>query len=236
MPRFLLAEKEGCFGIVAGDEAHHILRVHRHKLGDTIAVSYGAQSFAAKIVAITESGIKVSLQEEVENPEPGLKVTLYQGILKGDRFDYAIAKAVELGVYRLVPLICERTVVRLTADNAREKVARWQRLAVEAAKQCGRATIPEIALPQMLPQALALDSSNLKLIAYEQGGMKLKEVIKSSPAISVVVGPEGGLALSEIKEAERNGFIAVTLGKRILRAETAPLCLLSIIMYELGEL
>lgn len=236
MPRFVLTSQLGTKGTITGEEAHHILRVHRHKLGDTIAVSFRETVFSAQIVGIDDQAIYLELYAEAKDPEPPIKITLYQAILKGEKFDYALAKAVELGVYKIVPLSCERVVVRLLPAKEKERVVRWQRLALEATKQCGRAIVPEVTLPLPLPLALSRDSSTLKLVAYEKGGLRLREVLSVAQSISCVVGPEGGLTEEEVRQAKDCGFIPITLGPRILRAETASLCLLSIIMYELGDL
>jgi len=216
-----------------------VLRVHRHKVGDTIAVADGSALFSAKISAVDSGEVWLDLGEALPSTEPPLRVTLYQGLLKGDLFDYTIVKAVELGVHSIVPLECERAVVRLTPVKAEERLVRWQRLATEAAKQCGRAFVPTVYLPKPLPEALQGEQASLKLLAYEGGGQPLKQVLGQGGIythVSCVIGTEGGFSPNEVATAKNNGFLPVTLGPRILRAETAPVALLSIIMYELGDL
>lgn len=239
MPRFVFSATEIGKGKITGDEAHHVLRVHRHKVGDVIVVADGSSLFSARISAVDSGEVWLDLGETLPNPEPPLRVTLYQGLLKGDLFDYTIVKAVELGVHSIVPLECERAVVRLTSSKAQERVVRWQRLAAEAAKQCGRAFVPTVYLPKPLPEALQEDQASLKLVAYEGGGQSLKQALGRAVIythVACAIGTEGGFSAEEITIARHHGFLPVTLGPRILRAETAPLALLSIIMYELGDL
>jgi len=239
MPRFVFSATESGKGKITGDEAHHVLRVHRHKVGDVIGVADGSSLFSARISAVDRGEVWLDLGEALPNAEPPLRVNLYQGLLKGDLFDYAIVKAVELGVHSIVPLECERAVVRLTPDKAGERVVRWQRLATEAAKQCGRAFVPTVYLPKPLPEALQGEPASLKLVAYEGGGQPLKQVLGrggTHTQVACLVGTEGGFSHAEIMIAKSHGFLPITLGPRILRAETAPMALLSIIMYELGDL
>ncbi|MBS3873512.1 MAG: 16S rRNA (uracil(1498)-N(3))-methyltransferase [Firmicutes bacterium] len=239
MPRFVFAATEVGKGKITGDEAHHVLRVHRHKVGDTIAVADGSALYVARISAVEGGEVWLDLGEAMPSKESPLRVTLYQGLLKADLFDYTIVKAVELGVHSIVPLLCERTVVRLTQAKAHEKVSRWQRLAAEAAKQCGRAVVPIVHPPLPLPEAWHNETASLKLIAYEGGGHPLKEALRGPGAhssVACVIGTEGGFSTEEVAMAKHYGFLPVTLGPRILRAETAPLALLSVIMYELGDL
>lgn len=239
MPRFVFSATESGKGRITGDEAHHVLRVHRHKVGDTIIVADGSSLFSAKISAVDSGEVWLDLGEALPSTEPPLRVTLYQGLLKGDLFDYTIVKAVELGVHSIVPLECERAVVRLTPTKAEERVRRWQRLAAEAAKQCGRAFVPTVYLPKPLPEALQGEQASLKLVAYEGGGQSLKQALGGAgnhTHAACVIGTEGGFSTAEIVMAKSHGFLPVTLGPRILRAETAPVALLSIIMYELGDL
>lgn len=239
MPRFLLSSLESDFGQITGDEARHLVKVHRHKVGDVIEVIGERQAYSATISCIEENTVSVRLGAQLQSTEPALEITLYQGLLKGDKQDLIVQKAVELGVHRILIVNCARSIVELSEKKARERAARWQRIAQEASKQCGRTFVPEVSQAVPLAQALPKDNSELRLMAYELGGEALRcsmQGAHSVQTVSCLIGPEGGFTSQEVGLARAHGFRVVGLGPRILRAETAPLALLSIIMYELGDM
>lgn len=239
MPRFLLSSLKEGWGQLTGEEAHHVVKVQRYRINDMIEVVGDARVFRGVISELQEGLVTVKIEAELRSSEPQLDVTLYQGVVKGDKLELIIQKAVELGVSRIVPVMCRRTIVVLDEKKARERTARWQRIAQEASKQSGRAKVPLIDQPLSLVEALTQDVSQLRVMAYEGGGTTLKACFSRLPLIqtaSCLIGPEGGFDPVEVDLAKSHGFIIVGLGPRILRAETAPLALLSILMYELGDI
>jgi len=166
-------------------------------------------------------------------------VTLAQSLLKGEKMDTLIQKATELGVKEIIPFLSSRSVPLLGKSGRLKRHRRWERIAIEASKQCGRGMVPRIASLQDYSEMLQTASSgSLRLILWEKEGAKLKKVLEKSlekTKIFFIIGPEGGFSQEEVEEAERTGFIIVTLGERILRAETASLCFLSILQYDRGD-
>jgi 16S rRNA (uracil1498-N3)-methyltransferase len=176
------------------------------------------------------------LEENRDVRELPVKISLYQGLPKSDKMELIIQKAVELGAARVVPVETARCVVKLDRKKAEAKRARWQAISESAAKQSGRSVIPEISMPMKYAAALkeAADS-DVRLIPYENAeGMertrKILESVRPGQKIAVFIGPEGGFEETEIRQAEEAGFEAVTLGKRILRTETAGFVVLSLLM------
>jgi 16S rRNA (uracil1498-N3)-methyltransferase len=229
---------------IEGKEARHITRVLRMRPGDELLILDGlGAEFHGQIKAAGPQGVVVTLLERREpTPEPRVRVVLAQGIPKGDKLDLIIQKGTELGLSRLVPLSTPRSVVRPEPDWIDHRAERWRRVAAEAAKQCRRSRLPEIAPVQTLEEALrSIPSGALALIPWEgEGESRLKDRLrKGSPVPSevwVFIGPEGGWEPAEVATAREAGAIPVTLGPRILRTETAALALLSILMYEWGDL
>ena len=222
--------------------AHRILRVLRMKVGDQILLcDPRGVEWVAEIVGTEIDVVRVKLLEPIfSRPEPKTFVTLFQGIPKGDKMDFIVQKATELGVQRIVPMFTRRTVVQLSPDKAKSKRERWQRVAVSATEQSGGKIVPEIALP--LPFRKALDEaakSDLWLLFYEAAEEPLREVVapfKDASHVAIMVGPEGGFEPSEVAEAKRMGAQIVSLGKRILRTETAAIVAVALVLYELGQL
>ena len=168
--------------------------------------------------------------------EPTLAVTLYQGLPKGDKMDWIVQKAVELGVTAVVPVATRRSVARLEG-KADKKQERWQRIAAEAAGQCGRGMLPSVERPLSWSQALSCLSGEPALVFYEGGGRPLRELVTpSTRRLSVFVGPEGGFDPEEIDAIRRQGGGVATLGPRILRCETAPLAALTLLMHLSGNM
>lgn len=237
MPRFVLSFMEDGKGLITGDEARHLLRVHRVRIGEHISVSWQGAPFDAVVGGTQADAVEVSVLRETHPVEPELSVRLLPAVLKGDKLDLVIQKSVELGVSSIQPVHCERSIVPLS--KSRERADRYARIAVEAAKQSGRTRVPEVAAGEPLLRALADAPPGLRLIAHESGGVDLGAVLAGNEGVSSVtlaVGPEGGFTQMEIEQAVASGYIPVGLGPRILRAETASLALLAIIMYQLGDI
>jgi 16S rRNA (uracil1498-N3)-methyltransferase len=227
---------------VEGDEVKHIRKVLRLKTGDGIVVFDGlGKELEGTIVEEGLSSVVIRIQNifSSERDSP-LEVTLAQSLLKGEKMDYLIQKATELGVKEIIPFLSSRSVPFLEKSRRPKRHHRWEKIAVEASKQCGRGVVPKIESLQDYSDMLQMASTeDLCLIPWEREGIKLKEVLERSKEkrkIFFIIGPEGGFNQSEVDEAKKAGFTPVTLGKRILRAETASLCLLSILQYERGDI
>lgn len=234
--------------VITGENVKHIRGVLRSVPGDLLEISDGSGTdYEAAIEEIGKDNITAKIKRAWRNKtEPPVKITLFQGIPKADKMEFIIQKCVELGVFHIVPVITERTVVKITnsADSA-SKTARWNRIALEAAKQCDRGIIPKVDEPVRFEEALRLaESCSLKLLPYEEeksGSLRKylneqKQLYGTGNMVNaaVFIGPEGGFAPSEAQKAIGYGFGSVTLGPRILRTETAGITVISIIMYELG--
>jgi 16S rRNA (uracil1498-N3)-methyltransferase len=233
---------------LSAEETRHAREVLRLQSGDEIFVFDGAgREFHCAIQTISRDSTEVSVMAEVEpaRPESPLNLTLAIALLKGEKFDLVIQKATELGVKRIVPLDTERADVRLRDDGANKRVARWRRIALEAAKQTGRAYVSEIAAPIALSEFLTVEenpiSTNVaRLMFSERGGRPLAEATNNfagrPPTIVAVVGPEGGWTDAEIELAHEGGWEIVTLGGRILRAETAGITVVALLQHRFGDL
>lgn len=237
MRRFF-ADVSGENVTITGDDAHHIADVLRMECGQTVAVCDGSGfDHICEIVSVSKNEILLKAKEKQPSQgEPATKVALYQALLKGDKFEFVIQKAVELGVTEIIPCDSERCVTKIDAKKAKSKVERWNKIAESAAKQSGRGIIPKVKMPMTFKQA-AEDflSRKLPILAYEEEQeTTLKQVLSSTDEtdIGLFIGSEGGFAPKEAKLLTDGGAKSVTLGKRILRAETAPIATLAMIFYE----
>jgi len=227
---------------VEGDEVRHIRKVLRLRTGDGLSVFDGSgKEYEGVIVEEGPSTISILVRSiSSSRKESALEITLAQSLLKGEKMDYLIQKATELGVKRILPFISSRSIPLLERAKRIERHRRWKKIAVEASKQCGRGIIPEIDPPEDYLQLLEfVPKGILRFILWEKEGERLKQVLKRpgrESGILFIVGPEGGFSREEVEEAERAAFVPVTLGERILRSETASLCLLSILQYEWGDI
>jgi 16S rRNA (uracil1498-N3)-methyltransferase len=179
------------------------------------------------------SGSKFIVIESAPNQaEPTMNVALYQCLTKSDKFDFIVQKAVELGVTEIVPVISKRCVSRPKQTSG--KVTRWNRIAYEAAKQCGRGKVPVVCDTVEFSE---IRSDGVGLMFYECGGKRLDEIVESNVSkLDVIIGPEGGFEAEEVELAQNHGFVAATLGKRILRVDTASVVALSVIMNLTGNI
>ena len=226
---------------VEGDEVRHIRKVLRLKTGDKIFVFDGlGREFEGTIIEEGRASVMVKIQRSLSpKRDSPLEVTLAQSLLKGEKMDYLIQKATELGIKEIIPFFSSRSVPLLEKSRSLKRHHRWGKIAIEASKQCGRGVVPKIESLQTYSDMLHNASTDhLRLIVWERDGIRLKKMLEGSKErkkIFFVIGPEGGFSQDEVEKAERVGFVAVTLGKRILRAETASLCFLSILQYEWGD-
>ena len=227
--------------VIEGGDVNHIKNVLRMKAGEEIAVNNGqdGREYRCGIVSLHEDRIICQLrfikEDSVELP---VKVYLFQGLPKGDKMELVIQKAVELGVHAVIPVAAKRCVVRLDEKKARAKVLRWQGIAQAAAKQSRRGIIPAVSEVMSFEGAVKLASSmDVKLIPYELAQdmdktRQLIESLKPGQSAAVFIGPEGGFEEQEGGLAKGAGIVPVTLGKRILRTETAGLAVMAWIMYQ----
>ncbi|WP_333871385.1 16S rRNA (uracil(1498)-N(3))-methyltransferase [Desulforamulus putei] len=245
MPRFFVQPEQikGNTALITGPDVKHISRVLRMAAGDALTLLDGTGSvYLAEICEINKEEILCRLLgQEKTDSEPNLKVTLVQGLPKGDKMETIIQKCTELGVHRIIPLAAARSVVKLEGKKVAERQERWQRVAMEAAKQCRRTGVPEVQRLRNWDEVLAgIPSGVLALMPWEdEKQQSLKEVLQSVAAPSEVylfIGPEGGFAPEEAARVREKGFHRVTLGSRILRTETAGPAALTMVLYHYGEL
>ena len=244
MPKFFVSPEKvsGNQIIIDTDDVLHIKRVLRLTTGDEITVSDSTGTdYTAKISTIEDKCVICDKTGSVKNnTEPNISVTLFQALPKASKMEFIIQKTTELGIVKIVPCTLSRCVVKLDGKDSVKKVERWQKIVDEAAKQSGRGVIPQI-LPVMSFKAAVdeMKKADLCFVPYESAeDIKLRTVLNSKQAkeISFMIGPEGGFAPEEAEYLEAAGIPLVTLGKRILRTETAGMAVLSMIMYDIGDI
>lgn len=234
--------QENCIHIT-GSDVNHIKNVLRMKPEEQILISDGeSKEYTCYIQALEEEQVLAHImyvrEEQLELP---CKIYLFQGLPKGDKMELIVQKAVELGVHEVIPVFTSRSVVKLDEKKAGKKVARWQQIAESAAKQSKRMIIPKVHSLCNYKEALEYASHcQVKLIPYElaEGMRETKELlgsIEAGQSIAIFIGPEGGFAESEVELGMEQGLVPITLGKRILRTETAGLAILSVLMFQLEE-
>lgn len=231
------------FATVTGPDVNHIKNVLRMKPGEKVLLSSrDGGDFLCELAEIGGEEVRLTILEEQEKDrELPARIHLFQGLPKSDKMELIIQKAVELGAYRIIPVETKRVVVKLDARKAEARLKRWNAIAESAAKQSKRSLIPKVEPVLSFRSALSEASGfEMKLIPYEcaEGIRKTKELLKTAAAgldIAVFIGPEGGFEEAEILSAQEAGVEAVTLGRRILRTETAGLCILSALMLQLEE-
>jgi 16S rRNA (uracil1498-N3)-methyltransferase len=229
---------------LAGSAANHVARVLRLGVGDPLTLFDGqGGEHAARIEALGRDTVTVAVLEGTESGrESPLSLTLAQGISRGERMDFVVQKATELGVTRLVPLLTARSVVRLDERQAQKKTEHWRGVSIAACEQCGRNRLPQINDPIELhaflaqPAAAGGVSPGTRLLLSPTGEERIQDLPGRGTAITVLIGPEGGLAPGEQEAALAAGFTPVRLGPRVLRTETAALAALAILQREFGDL
>ena len=224
---------------LGADEARHLRDVLRLKAGDEVYVFDGrGREFRCVVSTSRRDAAELRIEAEVEpaKPESHLQLNLCVALLKGEKFDLVVQKATELGVKKITPLITRYADIHLRdVADASKRVARWQRIALEATKQSGRAFVPEISLP--LKFEAALDVEGLGVMFSERGGEALENLtIYSAASVTALVGSEGGWSDDEIESARARNFHVITLGGRILRAETAAITVAALLQHLFGDL
>ena len=244
MYHFFVEEEQvnGENAYISGSDVNHIVNALRMKIGGELLVSVkGDWDYLCKIEEIENDRVNLKLLESMEQRELPIKLTLLQGIPKSDKLEMIIQKAIELGVSEIIPVKTNRVVVKIDEKKTQAKVNRWNAIAESAAKQSKRSIIPKVLKPQTIDNALEIVKDyGVKLLPYENadGIKKTKDILNSLDSknnIAVFIGPEGGFEEAEVKKSTDSGFEVITLGKRILRTETAGLALLSNIMIRLEE-
>ena len=244
MPKFFVDKNQISdeYILLCGENAHHISRSLRMTVGEQIAVS-DMESFEYDCVleSFTDSTVRAKIiNKYVSKSEPEIKVHLFQALPKGEKLDFIIQKSVELGVYDITPFESERCVVKVKNDAESRKTERRNKIALEAAKQCGRGIIPNVKPSISFGDMLKFASqSDVVLFCYEgEGTLPMANALKSIRAeknikdISIIIGSEGGFSVDEAIQSDEFGFVRIGLGKRILRAETAAIMALSCLVYE----
>jgi len=243
--RKFFAEKNEIFIdeiILRGENYRHIVNVLRMEVEDQIWISDGiSKEYLSEIEEIKEDIIKLRIIESKSfESESLLKIHLCQGLPKSDKMDYIVQKNTELGIASIQPIAMDRCIVKLDAKKAAKKQARWQKIAEEASKQSKRNLIPEIKPLIKLDDWLESNEGKLIIVPYEdEMQVGLKDFVKKNMNVNEIflfIGPEGGFEISEIEKLKSNDAVVVSLGKRILRTETAGIATNSILQYALGDM
>ena len=231
-PRFF-GENAGDTALITGTDAVHISRVLRMKAGDLALVCDGKGSDClCRIVSAGENAVELEvLDRRPSEGEPTVAVRLFQCMPKSDKMDFIVQKAVELGASEVIPVISKRCVSRPDAKTAAKKRERWQRIAEEAAKQCGRGRIPTVGEMLTFGEAVKAHTRGVGILFYECGGERLNALVDpDTRSVDVYIGSEGGFEAAEAELAANAGIRPATLGTRILRCETAPVAALAVLM------
>ena len=244
MYHFFVEEEQvnGENAYIKGSDVNHIVNVLRMKVGEELLISVkGDWDYLCKIDDIETERVNLKVLESMEQRELPVNITLLQGIPKSDKLEMIIQKAVELGVSEIIPVKTKRVVVKIDEKKVDTKVNRWNAIAESAAKQSKRSIIPKVYEPMSIDNALEIVKDfGVKLIPYENADgidktRKILDNMDKTKNIAVFIGPEGGFEESEVERIKNSGFEVITLGKRILRTETAGLALLSNIMIRLED-
>lgn len=216
-------------------QAHYIGRVLRLSAGDAVQLFDGSgQEFIGELAEVGKKNVQVELREQCAGQaESPLRIHLGQGLSRGERMDWAIQKATELGVAEITPIVSERCEVRLKDERADKRLAHWRQIAISACEQCGRSLLPAIHPPILLGDWLERTRAELKLVLHP-----IAEPLASHArpgSLAFLIGPEGGLSEAEVNAARRTGYQAARLGPRVLRTETAPVVALSVAQQLWGD-
>jgi 16S rRNA (uracil1498-N3)-methyltransferase len=242
IPRLFVSNDQirGKTALIEGSDVNYLKNVMRLKVGDEITVvDTKSREFSSKITSLDKDSVTAEFYfEKHPMSEPKIQFTLAQGLPRSQKMDMIVQKATELGVYRIIPLVTERSIVKLDEERADSKVERWGKIAKEAAEQSGRLLIPMIDTPKGIKDILSMKTEfDAFIVLWEmEKETSLKTFLRNKPTsgnVLMVIGPEGGLSLSEVDSMKKAGFTTVTIGSRILRTETAAIAVLSMISYEL---
>lgn len=218
--------------------AHHVGKVLRMQPGQSLILFNGdGTNYPAELDIVGKKEVTARvLGQEPGTCEPSLRIVLGQVISKGDRMDYAVQKSTELGVHTIVPLTSTRCDVRLKGDREEKRIRHWQQVAISAAEQCGRATVPVIAPLVSVNDWIEQDHGcDLGLVLHHRTGPELDQLAPPRQGVALLIGPEGGLTEEEIAQAEARGFQPTAMGPRVLRTETAPVAAITLCQWLWGD-
>lgn len=217
--------------------SHHLARVLRAAVKDEVIIFNGeGGEYHGVIQQINKKNVVVELSKFVDrNSESPVVISLAQGIARGEKMDFVIQKAVELGVSEIFPIISERCNVRLDQEREQKRMQHWQAVVISACEQSGRNRLPVVHAPLMLSDWLEQSHAEMKLVLSPHVTKKLKDVSVKPASIAVLIGPEGGLSEREIETTIKYNFTALNLGPRILRTETAAVAALSVLQFHFGD-
>ncbi|WP_263081622.1 16S rRNA (uracil(1498)-N(3))-methyltransferase [Endozoicomonas sp. Mp262] len=217
--------------------ANHVGRVLRMKAGEPLILFNGeGGSFQGQVASVSKKQVSVLLESRRDSDsESPLRIELGQSLSRGERMDYAIQKATEMGITDITPILSERCEVRLNAERQEKRIKHWQQVAISACEQCGRNRVPVIHPPVTVAQWLDSRTTDLNFVLHHRTDKKLEGYSKPD-SVSLLIGPEGGLTADEIGMAESHGFKALAMGPRVLRTETAPVAAAALMHYLWGDL
>lgn len=227
---------------LTGREHHYLATVLRLKSGtELILADAGGREFPGVIVRVDDTELELSVGGELPAHRPdGPVITIYQGMPKGEKLELILQKGTELGVGAIVPFYAARSVPRLRDERVEGRLARWERIAREAARQCNRPDVPTVGLARNLADVLRMGEHSVKLLLWEEeAAVGLRRRLADTPrpdSVAVIIGPEGGFTGEEVAAAREAGYTPVTMGKRILRTETASLAILAVLQHIWGDL
>ena len=219
--------------------AHHAAHVLRLRTDDKIILFHNdLYDYSAVITDINKKTVEVYIDSRFENQKnPTIHLRLFQSLSSSEKMDWIIQKSVELGVGSIIPMYSKRSNIKLQGSRAEKKLSHWQQVVISACEQSGRSSLPKISLPKKIEECLNQENANhLKLILSPKEKNNLQSINNSSVKnIDIMIGPEGGFAEEELNQAIKSHFVPIGLGPRILRTETAPLSILSILQYKYGD-
>ena len=239
IPRIYCAQRlqEGSNVVIDKAASHYLAKVLRLQPGRGLTLFNGdGYQYSAVITCVNKKSVETSVDTKHHiTTESPLQTELAIGISRGERMDWVLQKATELGVSSLVPLITERTEVKLNPERTAKKMRHWQQITISACEQCGRNVLPQLQPPKTLASYIEMASADVKFVlaANKQADATNREVPAS---VALLIGPEGGLCEQEIELANAGGFQGLSLGARVLRTETAPLAALTIVQYRWGDM
>ena len=226
-------------GMLQLDEkaSHHLARVLRMAVAEEVILFNGdGGEYRAVIRTINKKNVTVEIVNfSKRHTESPVNLILAQGIARGEKMDFVIQKAVELGVSQLYPVITERCNVRLDQEREQKRLQHWQAIVISACEQSGRNTLPVLHAPQALDEWLQTITADRKFVLSPHVASKLDHAMQTPASVAILVGPEGGLSESEVTAATQQGFTTLNLGPRILRTETAALAALSVLQFQFGD-
>ncbi len=224
MHRFFAERVDEKEALLSKEESQHALKVLRMAEGDACQALLEGEIYAARIAGCGEQ-VLLSLGEKLPSPEADVRITLYQGLPKGDKMEYILQKCTEVGVDRFVPVLFSRCVVKWEKKDNEKKLPRWQRIVMEAAKQSGRAKVPVVEAPVSVEELCRRMEGHEKVLIpwEEEKGNGIRRFWQGEKDVAIVIGPEGGMDEKEVEKMKGAAAVSVTLGPRILRTETAGL-------------